>query len=74
MRALKSTAFKRKPKKREVSRSFRIPPDVDRALSDEARKKGWTKTFLIRDILHSWFKYQGAAKSHVDHAADTGDE
>ena len=47
----------RKVKKREVSRSFRIPPDVDRMLDAEARKKGWTKSFLIRDILFSWATY-----------------
>lgn len=49
--------FARKVKKREVSRSFRIPPDVDRMLDAEARKKGWTKSFLIRDILFSWATY-----------------
>ena len=54
------STFQRKPKKREISRSFRIPPDVDRALAAEADKRRWTKTFLIRDILVSWLQYQKA--------------
>lgn len=52
--------FRRKVKKRVVSRSFRVPPEVDRALADAARKKGWTKSFLIRDILFSWHAYHKA--------------
>ncbi len=52
----------RKPKKREVSRSFRIPPAVDRALASEAKQKGWTKSFLIREILISHLRFQKAAK------------
>lgn len=61
MKPLVST-FKRRPKKREISRSFRIPPDVDRALAEEAIKRRWTKTFLIRDILCSWLSFQQAKK------------
>jgi hypothetical protein len=53
----------RKPKKRVVSRSFRIPPDVDRALAVEARRKQWTKSFLIRDILVGWLVYRKAMKT-----------
>ena len=56
---LRST-FKRRPKKRVVSRSFRIPPDVDRALDAEAKKKSWTKSFLIRNILVGWLTFQRA--------------
>jgi predicted transcriptional regulator len=52
--------FKRQPRKRVVSRSFRIPPDVDRALDIAAREKRWTKSFLIRDILTGWLTYQKA--------------
>lgn len=59
LRPIKST-FKRRPKKRVVSRSFRIPPDVDKALDAEAARKQWTKSFLIRDILVSWLTYQKA--------------
>ena len=59
LRSIKST-FKRKSKKRVVSRSFRIPPDVDRMLDVEARKREWTKSFLIKDILVSWCRYQQA--------------
>lgn len=63
MPPLRST-FKRKPKKRAVSRSFRIPPDVDRALDEAAREKQWTKSFLIRDILVSWLQYRKAEGTH----------
>jgi hypothetical protein len=59
MKPIVST-FKRKPKKRAVSRSFRIPLDVDRALDAEAARKHWTKTFLIRDILVQWLTYHKA--------------
>lgn len=59
LRPIKST-FKRRPKKRVVSRSFRIPPDVDKALDAEAARKQWTKSFLIRDIIVSWLTYQKA--------------
>lgn len=59
MKPLRST-FRRTVKKREVSRSFRVPPDVDRMLSYHARKKQWTKSFLIRDILVSWCTYHKA--------------
>jgi predicted transcriptional regulator len=54
------STFKRKPRKKIVSRSFRVPPDVDRALEAEARRKRWSKSFLIRDILVSWLTYQKA--------------
>jgi len=56
--------FQRKPKKREVSRSFRIPPAVDRELEAAAREKRWTKSFLIRDILVSWITFRKAQKLH----------
>ena len=52
--------FRRKIKKREVSRSFRVPPEVDRMLGYHARRKQWTKSFLIRDILVSWCTYHKA--------------
>lgn len=58
---LRST-FKRRPKKRVVSRSFRVPPDIDKALETEAAKKDWTKSFLIRDILVKWVRYQQGEK------------
>lgn len=51
---------KRRPKKREVSRSFRIPPDVDRELAKAALEKRWSKSFLIRDVLVSWLVYRRA--------------
>ena len=57
LRPVRST-FKRQPKKRVVSRSFRIPPAIDKMLEDEAGKREWTKSFLIRDILISWCRYQ----------------
>ena len=55
-----SKPFQRRPKKRVVSRSFRIPPEVDRMLDEYAREKDWTKSFLIRDILVSWANFQKA--------------
>lgn len=61
LRPVRST-FKRKPKRRGVSRSFRVPPDVDRALEVEARRKRWSKSFLIREILTSWLTYQQAER------------
>lgn len=60
-----STPFRRRPKKRVVSRSFRIPPAVDRALDKAAREQQRTKSFLIRDILEGWLKYQ-QAKARVE--------
>jgi flagellar basal body-associated protein FliL len=59
LRPIRST-FKRKPKKRVVSRSFRIPPDVDKELERAAKEKRWSKSFLIRDILVSWLTFQKA--------------
>ena len=56
---LRST-FKRRPRSRVVNRSFRIPPDVDRALDAAAREKRWSKSFLIRDILVGWLTFQKA--------------
>ncbi len=64
LRPLRSTR-KRRPKKREVSRSFRIPPDVDRELEKAAREKRWSKSFLIRDILVGWLTYR-RTKEQVD--------
>ena len=59
LRPIRST-FKCRPKKRVVSRSFRIPPDVDQALDEIARGKEWSKSFLIRDILISFVRYHQA--------------
>jgi flagellar basal body-associated protein FliL len=56
--------FKRRPKKRVLARSVRIPPEVDKALEKEARRKGWSKSLLIRDILISWLTFQKAHKIH----------
>lgn len=65
-RPLRSSIPPRRPQKRQVSRSFRVPKDVDRALEEEAIKRSWTKTFLIRDIIVSWLVYHKALKVHVD--------
>ena len=54
--------FKRRPKKRVVSRSFRVPPALDRALDEEARKRDWSKSSLIKDSLTSWLTYHRAKK------------
>jgi len=66
LRPLRATRKLRRPKKREVSRSFRIPPDVDRAIDRAAAAKRWSKSFLIRDILVSWLTYH----RHLDKVAD----
>jgi predicted transcriptional regulator len=50
---------------RVVSRSFRVPPEVDRMLDEEARKRDWSKSFLIRDILVSWASYN-KAKARIE--------
>ena len=55
---------KRRPKKRTVSRSFRLPPDIDRALGAEARRRQWSKSFLIRDILVAHVTYQRTMITH----------
>jgi predicted transcriptional regulator len=59
LRPVRST-FKRRPRKRVVSRSFRVPPDVDRELDRAAKEKRWSKSFLIREILQQWLTYQQA--------------
>jgi hypothetical protein len=51
---------RRKPRKKAVSRSFRIPPDVDRELDKAATEKRWSKSFLIRDILCGWLAFRRA--------------
>lgn len=61
LRPVHST-FKRRPRKKVVSRSFRIPPDIDKALDAIAKEKQWTKSFLIRDVLISYVTYHRAEK------------
>jgi len=68
-----NSRFRRKVKKRVVSRSFRVPPEVDRMLDAEAKRKGWTKSFLIKDIIYSWFIYQKATRQ-VEQAAQAAGE
>lgn len=65
LRPIRST-FKRKPKKRVVSRSFRIPPDVDKELEAVAKEKRWSKSFLIRDILVGWLTYRKGIKAQAE--------
>jgi predicted DNA-binding protein len=48
-------ALKRKIARRFVSRSFRVPPKVDRRLALEARKLGMTKSSLIKFVLVKWY-------------------
>ena len=52
--------FKRKVRKPSVSRSMRLPPEIDRELAKAARIRGWSKSFLIRDILFSWVTFHKA--------------
>ena len=56
------TPFKRKPKRREVNRSFRVPIDIDNELGRAAAEKRWSKSFLIRDIIVSWITFHRAGK------------
>ena len=58
--------FPRKPKKRAVSRSFRVPPAVDRALDQEARKQNRSKSWLIVEIITAWFTYRKAKALHEE--------
>jgi hypothetical protein len=60
MRPLQSTFKRPKPARRVVSRSFRIPPAVDRMLDVEAKRRDVSKSFLIKDIIWSWFVYHQA--------------
>jgi hypothetical protein len=59
-----------------VSRSFRVPPDVDKMLDKEAARRGWTKSFLIKEIIFNWFVYHKAlgdrTPTHVN-ITDAGD-
>lgn len=59
LRSIRST-FKRKPRKRVVSRSFRISPEFDKALGAIARSRGWSKSLLIRDILVGYVNFHKA--------------
>ncbi len=61
LRPIRST-FKRKPRKRVVSRSFRVPPDIDKTLGSIARAKGWSKSLLIRDVLVSYVTFHRAGE------------
>lgn len=61
MRQLRAT-FKRSVKKRVVSRSFRVPPEVDKALDAEAARRQWSKSFLIKEIINNWFSFHRAKR------------
>ena len=49
---------KRQPKRREVMRSFRIPIALDRQLGAAARKRGFGKSLMLREIVTSWLTYE----------------
>ena len=51
------STFQRKPRKRVVSRSFRMEPAVDRELTRRAREKGVSKSWLIRDIIRGQLEF-----------------
>jgi hypothetical protein len=55
--------IKRKPKNREVMRSFRITRALDRELTAAARQRRWSKSFLMRDIIEGWLSYDRAASA-----------
>jgi len=42
-------------------------------LSVEARKKDWTKSFLIKDILVGWYNFR-TAKDKVENVANAVEE
>jgi hypothetical protein len=50
---------KRQPRKRDVMRSFRIPVALDRQLGAAARKRGFGKSLMLREIVTSWLVYEG---------------
>jgi hypothetical protein len=56
--------LKRKPKNREVMRSFRITRALDRELTAAADKRNWSKSFLMRDIIESWLTFDRATTVH----------
>ncbi len=49
---------KRQPKRREVMRSFRIPIALDRQLGTAARKRGFGKSLMLREIVMNWLTYE----------------
>ncbi len=51
---------KRQPKRPEVMRSFRIPIALDRQLGTAARKRGFGKSLMLREIVTSWLTYERA--------------
>jgi hypothetical protein len=67
---------KRKPKNREVMRSFRITRALDRELTAAACKRKWSKSFLIRDIIEGWlvFDRTSATVDALHAKEDAGDE
>ena len=54
------STFKRKPRKRVVSRSFRVTPEIDRELGQAAREKDCSKSWLIVDIIKGWLAFRRA--------------
>jgi predicted transcriptional regulator len=64
--------FKRRPEKRVVSRSFRVPPALDRALDEEARKRDWSKSFLIKEILTNWLTFHQAKRALPTSTLESG--
>ena len=42
-------------------------------LAIEARKKDWTKSFLIKDILVGWYNFR-TAKAKIENVADAAEE
>ena len=54
---------KRQPRRREVMRSFRIPIALDRQLATAARKRGFSRSLLLRDIVTGWLTFENVPKS-----------
>ena len=38
-------------------RSFRILKSIDRKLDAHASRRGWSKSYLIRDIITGWLTF-----------------
>lgn len=52
---------KRQPERRERMRSFRIPVALDRKLAAAARKRGFSRSLLLREIVTGWLVFDGLA-------------
>lgn len=59
LKPIRST-FQRRPAKRQVTRTFRVPPATDKAIEKVCRERDVSKSTLIREILEGWLIYHKA--------------